>query len=377
MHDLHHFLAEKHLIETQEAKTYNPHQWGACVQVATGQTVDWDAVDMVILGCGERRGQEEGLDYSQAPDAIRKHFYQSYNWHPSLKIADMGNIRAGASVGDTRAALRTVLHELQQAGKVVILLGGSHDLAMQQYEAFKKSQQIIHAASADMLIDFADSEQRTDRSFLLEMLTEEPIYVAHYSHIGFQSYLVPPRILEALDKLRFDFYRLGKVRERMEEMEPVLRSSHLFSFDLNTVRYSDAPANRAGSPNGLTGDEACMLARFAGMSPVLTSFGIFGYDPYQDDYEMTAKLIAQMIWYFIDGYQIRKKEAPLSNREAFIEFHVRFTNNDTVFLKSKHSNRWWMQLPDGAYIPCSYHDYLTACNDEIPERWLRTQERLL
>jgi len=35
-----------------------------------------------------------------------------------------------------------------------------------------------------------------------------------------------------------------------------------------------------------------------------------------------------------------------------------------------------MQLPEGTFVPCSYADYLQACNDEIPERWLREQERL-
>src|SRR5690606_25482484 len=147
------------------------------------------------------------------------------------------------------------------------------------------------------------------------------------------------------DKLRFDFFRLGRVREQMEEAEPVLRSSDLFSFDINAVRFSDAPVNRYGSPNGFTGDEACMLTRYAGMSERLTSMGIYGYDPVRDQHRMTAKLIAQMIWYFIDGYQVRLTEARTGDKDAFMEFHVRFTSNDTSFLKSKRTGRWWMQMP--------------------------------
>ena len=38
--------------------------------------------------------------------------------------------------------------------------------------------------------------------------------------------------------------------------------------------------------------------------------------------------------------------------------------------------RWWIQLPNGQFVPCSYNDYIQACNDEIPERWLHEQERL-
>jgi arginase family enzyme len=280
-------------------------------------------------------------------------------------------------VEDTYAALREVLLELHNAGKTVIVLGGAHDLTLQQYEVFRRSGQMINATVADMLIDLDDTETVTSRSFLMKMLTEQPNYVGHFSHIGFQSYYAHPRMLETLDKLRFDFFRLGKVREHIEDMEPVLRNSSLFSFDISAIRYPDAPVNVNGSPNGFTGEESCMLTRFAGMSNQLTSLGIYSYDPANDQHAMTAKLVAQMVWYFIDGYQVRRSEATLSEKDEFISFHVSFTDNDTVFLKSKRTNRWWMKLPNQMFVPCSYNDYLLASNDEIPERWLREQERLL
>jgi arginase family enzyme len=270
-----------------------------------------------------------------------------------------------------------VLEELHDAGKVVLVIGGSHDLTMQQYEAFKKKEMVINATVADMLIDLEETEEMTDRSFLMDMLTKQPNYVRNYSHIGFQSYFVHPRMLETLDKLRFDFFRLGKLRENMDEVEPVLRGSHLFSFDMNAVKYCDAPANINGSPNGFSGDEACLLTRFAGMSSELSSLGIYGYNPTHDQYQHTAKLIAQMIWYFVDGYMVRNLEASLKDRELFMEYHVNATTLETTFLKSKKTNRWWMQLPDGKFIPCTYGDYLIASNNELPERWLREQERLM
>jgi formiminoglutamase len=212
--------------------------------------------------------------------------------------------------------------------------------------------------------------------FLLDMLTESPNFVSHYSHIGFQSYYAHPHMLETLDKLRFDFYRLGKVREHIEDIEPVLRISNLFGFDMSVVRYSDAPANINGSPNGLNGEEACVLTRYAGMSDQLSSFGIYGYNEDHDSHEMTARLISQMIWYFVDGYLVRKTEAKLTDRDDFIVFNVVFSDMDTTFLKSKRTNRWWMKLPEGSFVPCSYQDYLIASGGDIPERWLREQERL-
>jgi arginase family enzyme len=377
MQDLKPFFSEEHFIETQHEGAYQSLQWGANIDCLTQQKSDWEDADIVIVGCGEWRGENRNGKYGNGPDAIRAELYKLYSWHPGIKIVDAGNIRQGNTLDDTRAALRTVLHELHLAGKTVIVLGGSHDLTLQQYEAFKKSEEMINATVADMLVDLDETEDVTSHSFLMDMLTLQPNFVNHYSHIGFQSYFTHPRMLETLDKLRFDFFRLGRVREHMEDMEPVLRTSNLFSFDISAIRYSDAPVNINGSPNGFTGDEACLLTRYAGMSDKLTSFGIYGYNAENDANCMSAKLMAQMIWYFIDGFVIRKTEAHLTEKEEFVVFHVTFTDNDTVFLKSKRTNRWWMRLPNQAYVPCSYKDYLSASSDEIPERWLREQERLI
>lgn len=376
MQDLHQYFALRHFIENHEHLHYDPLQWGAQLQFATQDHFDFADADIVIVGCGEMRGNNPDAAYSGAPDAIRKQFYELYNWHPNIKITDIGNVLQGASLDDSRAALRTVLQELHEAGKIVIVLGGAHDLTLQQYDAFKNDQVVINAVMADSLIDLDESEAITDRSFLLDMLTGTPNFVQHYTHLAFQSYFVHPHILETLDKLRFDFLRVGKLREHLDEAEPALREANLFSIDMNAVRFSDSPANANGSPNGLAGDEACALTRFAGAGNNLSSFGIYGYDPKKDVQEMSAKLIAQMIWYFIDGCIVRRQEASLRDRNEFLEFHVRFTANDTLFLKSRRTNRWWMELPDGKFCACTFADYQLACNDEIPERWLRAQERL-
>lgn len=372
MQDLASFFEVTHFIDSPDAGHYEPLQLGANITAH-----DWSEADIVLVGCGEWRGADDKAEYSNSADVVRKQLYNMYYWHKTVKIADAGNIQQGATIGDTRAALLTVLQEIHAAGKIAIILGGSHDLTLQQYEVFKKAEQLAVASVADMLINLDETEGINSGSFLMDMLTGAPNFITHYNHIAFQSYYAHPHMLETLDKLRFDFYRLGKVREHIEDMEPVLRTSNMFSFDISAVRWCDAPSNFNGSPNGLTGEETCQLTRYAGMSTELSSMGIYGYDHNDDTHEMTARLISQMIWYFIDGYLVRKTEAKLTEREEFIVFNVAFTDNDTTFLKSKRTNRWWMKLPDQTYVPCSYNDYLVASSDQIPERWLREQERLL
>jgi hypothetical protein len=111
------------------------------------------------------------------------------------------------------------------------------------------------------------------------------------------------------------------------------------------------------------------------MSPNMKTIGLYGYQPENDREALTAKQIGQMLWYFMDGISRGSREASIEDREQFNEFHTTFSEVDTVFLQSKKTGRWWMQLPDKKFMACSHRDYVIASNNEYPERWLRSQER--
>ncbi len=374
MQDLSDFLLPVMMQELNDDAGFTDGQLAKHIAVYQTEIPDLADADIVLVGIGEMRGSGILTGESYAPDKIRKQLYQLHYWHTDVSIADIGNIKTGAHINDSYAALKTVLTEIIQLGKVAVILGGSHDITMAQYNTYKDLGMIIEATCIDAMIDLKGDSVLRSENFLLDMLTGEPNKIRHYNHIGFQSYFVHPRLLETMDKLRFDCFRVGIVKENIDEMEPVIRNSHLLSFDISAVKSSDAPSNTQ-CPNGLSGEEACMLTRFAGMSGNLSSFGIYGYNPQLDVKELTAKQIAQMLWYFIDGKSRSKQEIKLEERSNFNEFHTAFAEVDTVFLQSKKTNRWWMQLPDKKFIACSHNDYLKASLNEIPERWLRVQER--
>ncbi len=368
------FLLPVNLHEISYDEGYKDGQMGKIIALHDEEFPDLDEVQVVIVGCGEQRGSGLIHGLSTAPDVIRRHFYSLFYWHKDIKIADIGNIKAGSLYTDSYAALKTVVQELVNDRKLVIILGGSHDLTLSQYGAYASSKQLIESSCVDALIDLDMSSPFRHENFLMEMLTGEPNYMRHYNHIGFQSYYVHPQMLETMDKLRFDCFRVGSVKENIEEMEPVIRNSHLFSFDMTAIANAYAPANSV-SPNGLNGEEACTLVRYAGMSPNVSSIGIYGYNEQHDKDELTAKQIAHMIWYALDGRSRGRREAQLDEKDSFNEYHMAFAEVDTTFLQSKKTGRWWMQLPNKAFIACSYKDYLLASSNEIPERWLRAQER--
>ncbi len=367
------FLQPLHLAAIAGDGEYHDGQIGRDIVIYENGFPDLLEADIVLLSCMERRG-EGPVKKTSSADAVRHEFYKLYNWHSGLKLADAGEIRIGSTLGDTYAALRTVLKEINAIGKTAVVIGGTHDLTLAQYQAFADRGKLIEAVTVDAKMDLDMNSMARADNFLMEMLTGEPNFIRHYSHIGFQSYLVHPNMLQTLDKLRFDCFRVGKARENMEELEPAVRNADLFSFDLAAIAHSYAPCSRV-SPNGFTGDEACALMRYAGLSGVNRSVGIYGYNDETDPHQLTAKQISQMLWYFLEGRSRGNRESDIHNKEAFNEFHIAFGELDTVFLQSKHTGRWWMQLPDQRFIACSYTDYLLATGNEIPERGLRAQER--
>ncbi|MEI8098089.1 MAG: arginase family protein [Sediminibacterium sp.] len=334
---------------------------------------DISHADIVLVGCGEMRGAGIELTSTTAPDAIRAEYYKLFHWHTEVNVADIGNVKSGATLEDTYAALRMVVSELMAQKKRVVILGGSHDLTQAQYQAYGTTNRIIDVACVDARIDLDMDSVLPADNFLVELLTGIPNYLKHYSHIGFQSYFMHPEMLETIDKLGFDCYRVGKVKERLEEMEPAIRNSELFSFDIAAIQNAHAPANYL-TPNGFNGEEACTLMQYAGMSTQCDTIGIYGYIAEQDVHALTAKQISHMLWYLMDGIYKSKQEAELDNRSEFNEFTMAFAEVETVFLQSKRTGRWWMQLHNGKYVACSHTDYQIACNNDIPERWYRAIE---
>ena len=115
--------------------------------------------------------------------------------------------------------------------------------------------------------------------------------------------------------------------------------------------------------------------QYAGMSMNVNTIGIYGYQPHQDQYNLTAKQISHMLWYVMDGIYKGKNESLLEDRDNFYEFRMAFAEVETTFLQSKKTGRWWMEIPDGKMIACSQQDYIAASANDIPERWLRAAER--
>ena len=112
--------------------------------------------------------------------------------------------------------------------------------------------------------------------------------------------------------------------------EPVLRSAHLISLDMRAIRASEVGMMRGYSPNGFTGREICALARYAGISDKVSLFGSYEIE----NTPLSHQLVAQIIWYFIEGLGFRVKESPSSKNEDFTKFTVPTETEEWCFIKA-------------------------------------------
>lgn len=358
--------------------------WGA--QVNFYQTDDDVAdYDIALLGVKETRNSEQNIGCEEAPDVVRMALYSLAKNAGDFKIIDLGNIEKGATPQDTYIALKHVVQELIEHKVLPVIIGGTHDLTYGQYLAYEKINKPAHLVVADEKINLrVIGEPIADENFLMNIFTHQPNFLYNFSIIGYQSYFVSDEAIATMERLNFDWYRLGVVREKIEEMEPVLRDADCFSFDIQSIKSCDAPGTLNATPNGFYSEEACQLMRYAGLSEKLTSVGLYQYNPAYDHRQQTAQLIAQMIWYFVDGFYARKNDNPILHEENFIKFIVDLheSNMEMIFYKSKISDRWWMQVQDEGsgkkqIVPCSYSDYKKATSNELPDKWVKSLSRMV
>ncbi len=351
---------------------------------------DLSGINIAIIGVLEDRNALFNGGCAEAPDQVRKYLYRLYEGNYTAKIADLGNIKMGHTVADTYFALSRVLKELIKKNIVPVVIGGSQDLTYANYQAYEDLGQIINIVSVDPLFDLGNNENEINsQSYLSKIILHQPNYLFNFSNIGYQTYFVDQEGIDLMKNLFFDTYRLGQVQADMEEVEPIVRNADLLSFDVSAIRQSDAPGNKNATPNGFYGEEACKIVRYAGMSDKLTSIGFYELNPENDRDGQTAHLVSQMIWYFIDGYYNRKNELPHQEKKEFIKYHVNLEDqkDEMIFYKSKKSDRWWMEVPIRSQqkvkfkrhhlIPCSYQDYQTACNNDLPDRWWQAYQKLM
>lgn len=337
---------------------------------------------VALIGVRESRNAFEKKPEKLDVSAIRIQLYKLLlgNWNSS--IIDIGDVEEGETVEDTYFVVKEIVAGLLKENIVPIIIGATQDITYAVYRAFDGIKDRINLVAIDNRFDFGmDEELISSNSYMSRIITDKPNNLFNFSNIGYQSYYNAQEELDLMERLFFDSYRLGEVTADISSVEPLLRNAHAISMDARSIRASEVGFSDNFSPNGFTGREICAIARYAGISEEVMVFGVYE----MENANQSCQLMAQIIWYFIEGFNFRIKESPHTKSNDFTKYIVPTETEQLVYYKSLLTERWWVEVPSlltthnktnsPALLPCAEKDYLEACNQNIPERWFKAYKK--
>lgn len=338
---------------------------------------------IAIVGVLDNRGLENGDDIVDI-SKVRKAFYSLYPGNWASKIIDFGDILPGESLADTYYLVRKLTEILLKNNVIPVVVGGSQDMTYAMYRAYDSLEQMVNLVCIDDRLDLMKEGSFPAASFLSKIIVDEPNNLFNYSNLGYQTYFNSQEEIDLIEGLYFEAYRLGEIVNNGKLAEPVLRDADLVSLDLNSIKSGDSGDYENFNPNGFDGREICSLARYSGLSDRVSSFGVFNYNNSNSE----TLLIAQIIWYFVEGVNFRSNEYPFTSKESYFKYIVPLEDyEDLVFYKSDVSGRWWIEvemetsvnknITRKLLLPCDYDDYQSAIGQQVPDRWWRALKKSL
>ena len=307
---------------------------------------------------------------------LRQHLYRMAAPFALQGIADLGNLRRT----DPEFIL-PLLRELHASRIIPILILPEVELLYSLFRGQSASTKHLHLCM--IAAELETQLQETTLTGPYAQLLQHP-ELAHFSWIGGQGHFLPSAFQKWLQQQHYEQLRLGAARKHLPQAEPLIRDADILAFHINSLKQIEAPAQQPASPSGFFSEEACQLIRYAGMSDKLKALGILGYTPDTDtDAYQSAAVLAQVIWYFLDGLDNRMGDFPVSKKNL-VQYVVQNKEWQTpmTFWKSNKSGRWWLQIPEAKgskgrhhLLPCTYEEYASCTKDEIPDRLMYLLQR--
>jgi len=350
-----------------------------------GELPELEGVKFALLGIKENRNDVDYIGGIICFETLRKEFYSLYPGNWTHRIIDLGDIENGATVEDTFFAVKTVVEALLKRKIIPLILGGSQDLTYAHYRAYDTFGRMVNLVNIDNKFDLGDAEAKiSNHSYVGKIIVDKPYNLFNYSTLGYQSFFNSPGEIALMEKLYFDAYRLGELTADITLVEPIMRNADIITLDITAIKSSEISYKSTISPNGFNGQEICAIARYAGISNRVTSFGVYELNNFKDT-RSSAMLVAQIFWYFIEGVNFRIADEDFKDEKYYTTYKVPVDDDILVFKKSAKTGRWWIELPfilninnklkSRTLLPCTYGEYLSACNQQIPERWYKARRK--
>jgi formiminoglutamase len=287
-------------------------------QIVSRRREDYDTADIIILG----NPQDEGVRRSggragaaAGPAAIRAQFYRLTTFNVRRRIVDIGDVEFGASLEETHENHRSILTQLLNDKKRVIVLGGGNDISYPTGCAMAEvfGPECWIGVNIDSHLDVRIAEERNSGTQYRQLIEEGHLLPTYFYEVGFQSHFCSPAYYEYVRSMGVHRISLELLRSRAEadiELKEQIRENFIghssslntfFGFDMDSVRMSDAPGTSAPSPLGLKASEFIQLVKYAASLANTKVIEFTEVNPEYDIDDRTARLVAIGMHRFCTG----------------------------------------------------------------------------
>lgn len=311
-------------------------------------------------------GSGESRDYT----SVRSEFYKLSKNNFELPICDLGDFISGKTLDDTHYALQEILSLCHYKKALPIAIGGGNDMAFSLFSALNFHQKDLIYTQINNRIELEnESGEVCEKNFLTKILSSKQLSLKHYNHLAYQTHLSAEDSVNILKEVEFDLLRLSEMMSSTEKAEPFFRRADIVTVSCDAVESFDGPFSLHPQVNGLNRREICAVMQEIGLGEKLRSVGLFNFKT-EPDKILNNQLLAQMLWYLINGINIQNSHP----KEKFYEtFHVLVGEDSYTFKKDTFKNLWYFGSDEVIEncLTCTANDYINAKKGYLEPRLLR------
>lgn len=311
-------------------------------------------------------GTADPIDFKR----LRQAFYSLSALDFEVPVGDLGDLVSGKTSEDTHYILQEVLSACHYKNTIPVIVGGSDDLSLSLFSALNFHQKNIYYTKISNTVSLSGAgEGITEENFLSKILSSKHFSVKDFSLLGYQKHQNEINSIQLIGEVDFDVVRLADMMNCTENTEPYFRTADLVTLNCNAVESFAEPFSIRPEVNGLNRREICAYMKEAGLSENLKSVGIFNYN-FNCGSQLNTQLLAQMLWYLIEGINILRTHPSEKELETF---WVMAEDREYAFKRDTFTNLWYFGSSDNLKecIPCSRDEYETAKKGMLPRRLMR------
>lgn len=312
------------------------------------------------------RGNAEVQDFTR----IRKIFYRLSKLDFEIPICDLGDLVSGRTVQDSHYILQEVLSACLYKNALPIIIGGSNDFGYSLFSALNFHQKNINYTQISNVVSLSNEGQEiNERNYLSRIFSSKNFSIKNFHLLGYQKHLNETDSVKLIKEVDFDIVRLAEMMNSTTRTEPFFRKADLVTLNCDAVESFNEPFSIHPQVNGLNRREICQYMMEIGMSRNLKSVGIFNYNFESENY-LNDQLLAQMLWYLVDGINVSKSHPEEKKYETF---WVMIGENEYAFQREVFSNLWYFGDDEDKelLVPCSREDFEDAKKGHLNRRFLK------